>query len=191
MSEQERESLKSKSLSRLRSFCEKRPGTCALVGGLGGVLIGFLLHHVLTRAFDEQAFGIFVLSVIGIICIYLAIISVKKKKLEYVMLLALLVVALIIAIHYVLQGLREEPEQHTLTVWDHIFENGTYTVTLRNYTDTDILMKEEFKNSTLIGVLNVVVKANSCKKFTLLGTYAEGDRVTLTTENGTVVEFTV
>ena len=190
MDEQERESQGSKSLSRLRNFCEKRPLTCALAGAFGGVFIGFLLNHVLARAFDEQAFGIFVLSVIGLICIYLAIMTVKKKESEYELLLALLVVALIISIHYVLQGPREEPVEHTLIVWDHIFENGTYTVTLRNYTDTDILIKEELKNSTMVGVLNVVVKANSCKKFTLLGTYAPGDRVTLTTENGTVVEFT-
>ncbi|MBU7010260.1 MAG: hypothetical protein HXS46_06180 [Theionarchaea archaeon] len=191
MDEQERKSRESKSLPRLRDFCKKRSIKCTLLFAFCGSVLGYLLGKLLHRMLDDQAFGIFLLSVIGLICIYLMIVTAKKKKPEYVVLLALLVVVLTIGIHYVRQGPREKPVPETLVVWDHIFEYGAYTMTLRNYTNTDILIQEEFRNGTLVGVLNVVVKANSCERFTLQGTYVKGDTITLMTDSETVVEITI
>lgn len=191
MDEQGRESQKSESLSRLRNFCRKRSLKRALVVAFGGSILGYLLGKLLFQSFDDQAFGIFLLSVIGLICMYLMIVTAKEKKLEYVVLLALFVVAFLISTHFVDLGPKEELVPGTLVVWDHIFENGTYTVTLRNYTDTDILIREEFRNRTLVGVLNVVVKTNSCERFTLQGIYVKGDTITLTTDSEIVVEITI
>jgi len=192
MGEQERRTQESKiSLSRLKNFCRERPVACAFASGMGGVFLALLIFMLSFRIFGEYAYiGVSILLGIVSVCIIIIMGSGKRNKLKAILILAVLVAALIIGTYY-LRFNPEEPMQKTLTVWDHSLEDGTCTVTLRNYDDTDIFMKEEYKNDTLVGVLHVVVEAHSCKKFTLQATYAPGDKVTLTTENGTVLEFTI
>jgi beta propeller repeat protein len=90
------------------------------------------------------------------------------------------------------KGETEDYEAEYLVLEAYHLEGATLTVCFQNNQDTETIVNTEYKNDSLItSQLQETLQGNARTCFPLHGAYAIGDKVTLLTEKGTILSFTV
>lgn len=90
------------------------------------------------------------------------------------------------------EGETEDYEAEYLVLETYHLEGAILTVCFQNKLDTESIMSSEYKNDSLItSQLQEILQGNAQTCFSLHGEYAIGDNVTLLTEKGTILSFTV
>jgi TolB protein len=90
------------------------------------------------------------------------------------------------------KGETEDYEAEYLILEAYHLEGATLTVCFQNKLDTETIVNSEYKNDSLItSQLQETLQGNTRTCFSLRGAYTIEDKVTLITEKGTILSFTV